>query len=174
MRCMACGAEMILMNVYRDEAMAVLGFEHHSFRCSACHETERRLVFIKDGRETDAAPLLVQPLRPIILASAGHHDRVAAALASCAQALMTVVRHLIAHAVASTINLLRATGVEFAFARGRAAARLLTAVHRYSSSAGRACIMGATFPVRLVARILIRLFPSGDQITAVETVSLFE
>jgi hypothetical protein len=44
---------------------------------------------------------------------------------------------------------------------GRAAARLFARACRYSSVAGRACIMGATFPVRLVARILIRLIPSA-------------
>jgi hypothetical protein len=48
---------MILMNVVRDDAMAVLGFERHTFRCSACHETERRLVFINHGRETEVRTL---------------------------------------------------------------------------------------------------------------------
>jgi hypothetical protein len=56
MRCEACDAEMVLMKVVRDDAMAVLGFECHTFRCSACHETERRLVFIERGRETYAEP----------------------------------------------------------------------------------------------------------------------
>ena len=41
------------MKVVRDDAMAVLGFERYTFRCSACHETDRCLVFIKHGRETD-------------------------------------------------------------------------------------------------------------------------
>jgi hypothetical protein len=196
MLCMACGAEMILMNVNRDDTMAVLGFEYHSFRCSACYETEQPVVFIKDGRETGAAPLPVQPQSPIVPSSAGQHERVAApgrfsavqrALASYAQALIAVLRRiayraliaylctpaavraasramvwfmrLIAHAVASTITLLRAIGVEFALARERAAARLFAAAHRCSSEAGRTCIMGATFPVRLVARSLIRIFP---------------
>jgi hypothetical protein len=48
----------------------------------------------------------------------------------------------------------------------------LAAAYRYSSAAGRTCIMGATFPIRLVARILIRLFPSDDQITAMQDVGL--
>jgi hypothetical protein len=34
MRCMACGAEMILTNVVQDETMAVPGFEHQTFMCS--------------------------------------------------------------------------------------------------------------------------------------------
>jgi hypothetical protein len=153
--------------------MAVPGFEHHTFRCSACHETERRLVFIKDGRKTDAEPLPVHREPPIVLASAVHRERIAApghfsavqrALASYAQALMALARTALLWA----INVC----VEFALARGRAPARLFAAAHRYSSAAGRTCIMGATFPVRLVARILIRLFPSGDQITAMETVTL--
>ncbi len=211
MRCMACGAEMILMNVNRDDTMAVLGFEHHTFRCSACHETERRLVFTKHGRETDAEPLPVHPEPPIVPASAVQDERIAAsglfialerALPSYAQALMAVVRRvayraliaclctsaavrarsrpmawlmrLIARAVDATTTLLRAIGVcvESASARGRAVARLFAAARRYCRAAGRTCIMGATFPVRLVARILIRLFPSGDQITAMETVTL--
>jgi hypothetical protein len=54
MRCMACGAEMILMNVVQDETVGVPGFEHHTFRCPNCHDVERRLVFTKRGRESDA------------------------------------------------------------------------------------------------------------------------
>ena len=77
MRCMACGAEMILMGVNRDDTMAVLGFEHHTFRCSACHETERRLVFTKHGRETDAEPLPVHPEPAIVPASAAQDERFA-------------------------------------------------------------------------------------------------
>ena len=53
MRCTACGAELILTNVVPDETVAVRGVEHHTFVCSACHVTERRVVFIKDGRETE-------------------------------------------------------------------------------------------------------------------------
>jgi hypothetical protein len=56
MRCSACGAELILTNVIPDETVAVRGVEHHTFVCSACHVTERRVVFIKDGRETDSPP----------------------------------------------------------------------------------------------------------------------
>jgi hypothetical protein len=45
MRCMACGAEMVLMNAVRDDTMAVAGFEHHTLQCSSCNDIERRLVF---------------------------------------------------------------------------------------------------------------------------------
>ena len=57
MRCVGCGAEMILANVVRDDTMKVLGFERHSFRCVKCHDIDRRLVFIKHGRQDDAEPL---------------------------------------------------------------------------------------------------------------------
>jgi hypothetical protein len=33
MRCMACGAEMILMNVVQDDTMAVPAFERRTFVC---------------------------------------------------------------------------------------------------------------------------------------------
>jgi len=63
MRCMACGAEMILVKVIEDESMAVPGFERHAFMCSSCPETENRLVFNKDSksRQTQIAPNLPSP-----------------------------------------------------------------------------------------------------------------
>ena len=57
MRCMACGAEMILMNVVQDDTMAVPGFEHHTFTCSECQDVEQRLVFTKQDRESDTEPM---------------------------------------------------------------------------------------------------------------------
>jgi len=75
---MACGAEMILMNVVRDDAMAVPGFEHHTFACSECQDVERRLVFTKDGRESDTQPMAVQAAPPIVPASTAQHEHVAA------------------------------------------------------------------------------------------------
>jgi hypothetical protein len=59
MRC-RCGGELILTNVVPDETVLVRGVEHHTFVCSACHITERRVVFIKDGRETDSPPVPMQ------------------------------------------------------------------------------------------------------------------
>jgi hypothetical protein len=56
MRCRACGAELILTNVVPDDTVALRGVEHHTFVCSGCHVTEDRVVFIKDGRETDSHP----------------------------------------------------------------------------------------------------------------------
>jgi hypothetical protein len=54
MRCTACGAELILSNVARD---AVPGVEHHTFICSECHVTERRVVLMRHGREDDTKPV---------------------------------------------------------------------------------------------------------------------
>jgi hypothetical protein len=77
MRCLACGTAMILTNVVQDDSMAVLGFEHHIFRCSQCHKVERRLVFTKHGREiTEAMPTHVAP--PIVPASTMPDARTAA------------------------------------------------------------------------------------------------
>ena len=45
MRCMACGAEMILLKVIADETMPVPGFQRHAYMCSLCHDTEQRLFF---------------------------------------------------------------------------------------------------------------------------------
>jgi hypothetical protein len=78
MRCTACGAELILTNVVPDETGAVGGVEHHTFVCSACHVTERRVVFIKDGREADGPPMPMQAARHIKRASTGQDEHVAA------------------------------------------------------------------------------------------------
>ena len=59
MRCAACGAEMmVLTKVVRD---AVPDVEHHTFICSACYTTERRVVFTRHGREDDSEPVLALP-----------------------------------------------------------------------------------------------------------------
>jgi hypothetical protein len=54
MRCLACGAEMRLMQVARDETMMVSGYEHHALQCPACGEVERRMVF-NSGEPSRAA-----------------------------------------------------------------------------------------------------------------------
>jgi hypothetical protein len=78
MRCMACGAEMILMNVVPDDTMTVPGFEHHTFRCSDCHDVERRLVFTKQGRESDVGPVPVHKAPSIAPASPAQDEPIAA------------------------------------------------------------------------------------------------
>jgi hypothetical protein len=78
MRCMACGGEMILMNVVQDDAMAVPGFEHHTFMCSECQDVEQRLVFMKHGRERYTVPMPVQAAPPIVPAPTVQDEHVAA------------------------------------------------------------------------------------------------
>ena len=68
MRCMACGAEMALMNVVQDDTMAVPGFEHHTFMCSGCGDVEQRLVFAKPGEPGPshaAPPMPAKPAEPL-------------------------------------------------------------------------------------------------------------
>ena len=64
MRCMACDAEMILVNAVPDDTMPVPGFEHRSFMCPACHDVEQRLAFAKPG-ETSTEPVPVHAAPPI-------------------------------------------------------------------------------------------------------------
>ena len=51
--CGACDAELILTNVVPENTVAVRGFEHHTFICSGCHSTVRRVVFMRHGCEED-------------------------------------------------------------------------------------------------------------------------
>jgi hypothetical protein len=57
MLCMACGAEMRLMQVVEDDTMMVPGYEHHTFMCPTCGEIERRLIFCSQSTPRDTAPL---------------------------------------------------------------------------------------------------------------------
>jgi hypothetical protein len=63
MQCLACGAEMILEQVAGDDTMPVPGFAHHTFMCSVCGDTERRLLFTGDvgSSRTDPVPLHAAP-----------------------------------------------------------------------------------------------------------------
>jgi hypothetical protein len=45
MRCLSCGAEMDRIEIVPDHTMMVRGYEHHTWQCSSCSETERRLVY---------------------------------------------------------------------------------------------------------------------------------
>jgi len=78
MRCMACGTEMILIDVVRDDAMAVPGFEHHTFACSGCRDVERRLVFTKRGRESGSQPMPLRTAPPIMPALTVQDEHAAA------------------------------------------------------------------------------------------------
>jgi hypothetical protein len=75
MRCVTCGAEMILVNVVQvqDDTTAAAGVEDHHFMCSECHEIERQLIPTRHGREIDTAP-------PIVPASKVQDEHIAALL----------------------------------------------------------------------------------------------
>jgi hypothetical protein len=68
MRCMACGAEMILLKVIADETMPVPGFQRHAYMCSLCHDTEQRLFFNKHAqqRELETVPAPVEPASTVL------------------------------------------------------------------------------------------------------------
>jgi hypothetical protein len=53
MQCKACDAELILANVIPDKTVGDRGFEHHTFICSGCHATVRRIAFTRHGREEE-------------------------------------------------------------------------------------------------------------------------
>ena len=56
MHCTACDAELILTHVVSENTVALRGFEHHTFSCSGCRSTVRRVVFTRHGREEDPMP----------------------------------------------------------------------------------------------------------------------
>jgi hypothetical protein len=55
---------MILMNVVRDDTMAVAGFEHHTYMCSDCKDVERRLVFARPAEDAEPQPIPVPAMTP--------------------------------------------------------------------------------------------------------------
>jgi hypothetical protein len=73
MRCMACGAEMMLMNVDRDDSMAVLGCEHHTLKCSECQDVKWHLAFIRHNR--GSAPIPAQAMPPVVPALTKQDER---------------------------------------------------------------------------------------------------
>jgi hypothetical protein len=78
MRCMVCGATMTLVKVVPDDAMAVPGFEHRTFMCSACHDTEQRLAFTRRDNEGGPEPVPVHTAPPIAPASTVQDERISA------------------------------------------------------------------------------------------------
>jgi hypothetical protein len=66
---MACGAEMTLIDVARDETVAIAGFQRHSFLCPSCNDVEHRLMFAKPedeaGGGAKADSLAAHPAPPI-------------------------------------------------------------------------------------------------------------
>ena len=81
MRCKACDAEMILLNVVQD-TMAVPGFKHDTFMCSECHDIVRRIVLTKHGRESAAEPMPLHTVQNEPVATVRLFRRVLAKLRS--------------------------------------------------------------------------------------------
>jgi hypothetical protein len=67
MQCTACGGELILGSVVAAETLRMRGCESHTYICSGCHVTERRLVFTKHGREDHSRPVPTQAEAEILL-----------------------------------------------------------------------------------------------------------
>jgi len=69
---------MILMKVVQDDTMAVPGFEHRTFMCSACDDIERRLVFSRPIEQNETEPMPVHTAPPIAPASTDQHEHATA------------------------------------------------------------------------------------------------
>ena len=60
MKCLACDAEMRLMDVQTDTT-TVCGIERHTFRCSTCPQTAQRLMFNRLRMPIIHLPVVTQP-----------------------------------------------------------------------------------------------------------------
>jgi hypothetical protein len=60
MLCLACGAEMRLVQVVENTTMLVSGYEHQTWQCSGCSGVEERTAFSRKKRQTHRA--LVEPV----------------------------------------------------------------------------------------------------------------
>jgi hypothetical protein len=65
---------LVLTSVVADQG--VLNCEHHTFICSECHVTERRAVFIRNGREYDSRPAPAELPPPVLPSLSAEQDRV--------------------------------------------------------------------------------------------------
>jgi hypothetical protein len=63
MRCIGCGAQMVLTAAVPDETMAVQGFEHQTFRCFDCGAMEQRHTFVA-GNPASAEVTAPAPISP--------------------------------------------------------------------------------------------------------------
>jgi hypothetical protein len=78
MRCMACGAEMRVVQVVPDETLKVPGYEHHTLQCSGCNDVEQRLVFNRESAARVAAePAAESAAAPVLPATAETNERIA-------------------------------------------------------------------------------------------------
>jgi hypothetical protein len=76
MHCMACGAEMFLMNVIQDVMEAPHSFEHHVFKCPECYITNDRVVCTRYGREDESEPLPMLAAPPTVPASTVQDEQI--------------------------------------------------------------------------------------------------
>jgi hypothetical protein len=60
MKCLACSAEMRLTEVCPDRT-TVCGIERHTFRCSACAHTAKRLIFNRSRVPITNLPVIIPP-----------------------------------------------------------------------------------------------------------------
>jgi hypothetical protein len=70
MLCISCGAEMRLVQVQPDDTMMVTGYEHRTFLCLGCGETERRLTFTREPTPQPGEPMPIDQAAPVPPASA--------------------------------------------------------------------------------------------------------
>jgi hypothetical protein len=76
MHCMACGAEMFLMNVIQDVMEAPCNCERHVFKCSGCHVTNDRVILTRYGREDESEPLPMLAAPPTVPASTVQDEQI--------------------------------------------------------------------------------------------------
>jgi hypothetical protein len=70
MLCLACGADMRLVQVVKDTTMLVSGYEHHTWQCSGCSTTERRMTFTREKTATQPLPVERNQMAPVKSAQA--------------------------------------------------------------------------------------------------------
>ena len=91
MRCMACGAEMRLMQVVPDDTTMVPGYERHTLQCTGCKDVEQRLVFSREKTPVDSVP--APPTKDVAPDPAPRSERVAAPSAWARAVAMFRGRH---------------------------------------------------------------------------------
>jgi hypothetical protein len=64
MKCLACSAEMRLTKVCPDRT-TVCGIERHTFRCSACAHTAKRLILNRSRVPITNLPVVIPPKAPV-------------------------------------------------------------------------------------------------------------
>ena len=62
MRCLACGLNIEVVQVKKDNTMFVPVFEHHTWQCDGCGEAERRMTFIPEKKQVETLP--IEPRHP--------------------------------------------------------------------------------------------------------------